>query len=59
MLIEIRQKINDHNILHEDFWDINLIDINSPNWILEKILVKIYNGSFTNLFKDGRLCFYN
>jgi len=58
MLNKIRQKICDHNILHEDKWDINLIDINSPNWILEKLLVKINGGVFTELFTDGRLCFY-
>jgi len=55
----IKQKISDHNILNEIQWDINLINMNSPNWILIKLLLKINDGIFPELFADGRLGFYN
>jgi len=55
----IKQKISDHNILNEVQWDITLINLNSPNWILVKLLSRINDGIFPELFADGRLCFYN
>jgi len=30
-----------------------------PNWILIKLLAKINEGIYQELFADGRLCFYN
>jgi len=55
----IKQKINDHKLLSEDKWNVNLINFNVPEWILKKLLSKINEGAFTELFCDGRLCFYN
>jgi len=55
----IKLKISDHNILNEVPWDLSLINFDSPNWILIKLLSKINDGIFPELFTDGRLCFYN
>jgi len=37
-------------MLHEDKWDVTLVDIDSPNWILKRLLLKINDGIFTQLF---------
>jgi len=29
----IKQKINDHNLLSEDMWDVNLINFNTAEWV--------------------------
>jgi len=55
----IKQKLNDYNLLNKIQWDINLINFNVTNWILLKLLSKINKEIFTELFKDGKLCFYN
>jgi len=56
----IKEKINDYNLLNElVHWDINLLNIDSPNWVLIKLLSKINEGISTELFTDERLCFYN
>jgi len=54
----VKQKISDHNLVSEDHWDVNLINFNTAEWVLNKLLSKINEGVFTELFKDGRLCFY-
>jgi len=55
----IKQNIDDHNSVSDDYWDVNLINFNTSKWVLNKLLSKINDGIFTELFKDGRLCFYN
>jgi len=54
----IKQKIDDHNLVSDNYWDINLINFNTSEWVLNKLLSKIDEGVFTELFSDGRLSFY-
>jgi len=54
----IKQKIDEHNSVSDDHWDVNLINFNTSEWVLNKFLSKIDEGIFTELFKEGRLSFY-
>jgi len=54
----IKQKINNHNLLSEDKWDVQLINFDLPNWILENQLSKINKGILTELFASCQLSFY-
>jgi len=55
----IKQKIDEHNSFSNDHWDVQLINFETSEWVLNKLLSKINEGIFTELFSDGRLCFYN
>jgi len=59
LINKIKERIIEHNKFFNDNWDVNLINFDAEEWILKKLLSKINNGIFTELFSDGRLCFYN
>jgi len=37
----IKQKIDDHNSVSDDYWDVNLINFNTSEWVLNKLLLKM------------------